>query len=148
MSALNMNWLSPSEAGRLRKDRDEWKNKVAQLENSNAAEWSTLMADVHDYFTDEKADRSRGRVTLILTLLGQLRIQRDEWKARAEKAEEDSKRLQVLLNGRWSLWTEIDFSPAGLIKEYVLNTDKKEYTDPDGRVVIDSAMRGQDGGAR
>jgi hypothetical protein len=43
----------------------------------------TVMADIHDYFKDEKADRTRGRATLILTLLGNLRHERDE--ARRER---------------------------------------------------------------
>ena len=49
-------------------------------------EWATLMSDVHDYFAGEKADRSRGRVTLLLTLLGSLRSQRDDARAELEAA--------------------------------------------------------------
>lgn len=53
---------------------------VAEVELRNTAEWATLMADVHDYFADERADRGHGRVRLVLTLLGQLRCERDAWR--------------------------------------------------------------------
>jgi hypothetical protein len=62
----------------------------------SAGEWATLMSDVHDYFADEKADRSRGRVTLLLTLLGSLRTQRDEARAEVERLREDKARLDWL----------------------------------------------------
>lgn len=57
---------------------------------SNHGEWSTLMADVHDYFADEKADRSGGRVRIVLTLLARLRSERDRLRADlAAKGEEN-----------------------------------------------------------
>jgi hypothetical protein len=63
---------------------DEINGLRAEVQKS-AGEWATLMSDVHDYFADEKADRSRGRVTLLLTLLGSLRTQRDEARAEVER---------------------------------------------------------------
>ena len=82
-----------------RSSKEEWERldrilaAVAQervtTELQNQAEWSTLMADVHDYFKDERADRGHGRVRLVLTLLGQLRCERDDLHARCAELEEN-----------------------------------------------------------
>ncbi len=70
--------------------------RIAELEKDNdvlSGEWAVLMADVHDYFKDEKADRGHGRVRLVLTLLGQLRIERDALRTAAEQARVAMERL-------------------------------------------------------
>lgn len=59
----------------------ELKRELAEakaVNERNDAEWATLMADVHDYFKDERADRGYGRVRLVLTLLDQMRCDRDD----------------------------------------------------------------------
>jgi hypothetical protein len=65
-----------------RKRGEELEEQLAER-LPDTLDWHTVMSDVHDYFADEKADRSRGRGTLLLTLLGNLRCQRDE--AREER---------------------------------------------------------------
>lgn len=51
--------------------------ELLRVQLANDGEWSTLMADITDYYKDERADRSRGRATLVITLLGGIRIERD-----------------------------------------------------------------------
>src|ERR1700676_628117 len=64
------------------------RRQLEELEARNTGEWSTLMASVQEDFKDERADRGRGRVTLVLTLLGQLRNDRDEARRQLEEAEQ------------------------------------------------------------
>lgn len=70
--------------------------KVKEVESSNLAEWSALMADVHDYFKDERADRGHGRVRLVLTLLGQLRCERDALRAQLQQVQAERDELKAL----------------------------------------------------
>ncbi len=51
------------------------------------ADLRTIMADVHDYFGDERADRSGGRARVIVTLLGNLRCERDNLRKRVKELE-------------------------------------------------------------
>lgn len=77
--------------------------KAVEAERSkNEGEWSTLMADLQDYYADEKADRTRGRITHVFTLLGGLRAERDALKTETEHykrmyGEEESMRRNANL---------------------------------------------------
>ena len=64
--------------------------KVAELGrelHTMRGEWSTLMADIQDYYADEKADHGNGRVRLVFSLLSNLRIERDDLKSQLAEAK-------------------------------------------------------------
>ncbi len=74
------------------------KERVGELERKESAsdgEWATLMADVHDYFKDERADRGHGRVRLVLTLLGQLRCDRDALAEKLRRCEANAAKFEL-----------------------------------------------------
>lgn len=91
-----INWNVPTFADFARTLETELEASRKEVE-LNTAEWATLMADVHDYFKDERCDRGHGRVRLLLTLLGGLRCQRDDARAEVE-------RLRGALSGLLSEW--------------------------------------------
>jgi chromosome segregation ATPase len=124
---------------------DEINGLRAEVQKS-AGEWATLMSDVHDYFADEKADRSRGRVTLLLTLLGSLRSQRDEARAEVERLREDKARLDWMESAGPGVWSEGD--PMEETCYWVVGTFEdeanpaREFKGLTFRAAIDAARKG------